>query len=263
MKPEEAFIELLDRLGANKGAAVFVNDDELHQWPSETVKALQSQELLVRAHPASSAVCPGCEQSCVMSVHTASAEKNNTASFIVCDKRSDINRVIIPPGSLTQWQCNVEFVCGFIASCLGLRSPSRQTDSISLWEIGIVSGDKRSQMLCLEVSDTLDLVVGHSKYPLAEFIGFHNRVYALDAKQIRQLVDSSTSADKRYTPSNVRREARKLKTQDRDRTLQKAYRDVKKENPGMSDTWYSLKIFKMGIAPDLSPETIRKKMKKR
>ena len=48
MKPEDALIELLDRVGANQGAAVLVNDDELLQWPSEAVKVMQSQRLVAK-----------------------------------------------------------------------------------------------------------------------------------------------------------------------------------------------------------------------
>ena len=43
------------------------------------------------------------------------------ASFIVCDKRSDINRVMVPAGRLIQWQCSAALVCEFVAAVLGLR----------------------------------------------------------------------------------------------------------------------------------------------
>ena len=116
-------------------------------------------------------------------------------------------------------------------------------------------------MLWLEASGTLTLVVGSSKVPFAEFIEFHDGAYVLDAMQIRRLADLSTTADERYTPSNTRREARKLKTQEMYETWQKAYRELKRETPGMSDVWYSQRIAKMNIAQGSSEETIRKKMK--
>jgi hypothetical protein len=70
MKPVDALIELLDRVDANHGAAVLVNDDELRQWPSEAVKAMKSQKLVTKAS-VGSAICLGCEHECVMPVHTA------------------------------------------------------------------------------------------------------------------------------------------------------------------------------------------------
>lgn len=257
----DALLELLGRVGACRDAAVLINDEELLQWPGAAVKAMKSQKLIVKARPASSVICSGCERNCVMPVYTLSAATGKHSSFIVCDKRSDVNRVSVPIERLIQWQCNVEMVSNFIATNLSLRHPARQADSDGLWEIGIVSGNKRSQMIWLEASGTLNLIVGSSKVPFAEFIEFHDDAYVLDTIQIRRLADLSTTADERYTPSNTRREARKLKTQEMYKTWQKAYQKMKRETPGMSDVWYSQRIAKMNIAQGSSEETIRKKMK--
>lgn len=74
--------------------------------------------------------------------------------------------------------------------------------------IGIARGDKRSQMLGLRVDGNLVLVTANNAVPLAESIGFRHGKYSVDVAMIRQLVDSATTADPRYTPS-ARREARK------------------------------------------------------
>lgn len=258
----DALLELLGRVGACQDAAVLVNDEELLQWPRASVKAMKSQRLIVKACPASSAICPGCESNCVMPVHTLPATTGKPSLFIVCDKRSDINRVQVLPGKITQWQSNADLVCGFVASSLGLRNRGRITDSADRWEIGVVCGDKRSQMLCLEASGTLSLVVGNSKVPLAEFIEYRDGAYLLDSSLIRQLVDSATTADNRYTPNNARREARKLDTQAMYESWRKEYRALRREKPGMSDVWYSQKIAKMDIVHGRDAETVRKQMKK-
>ena len=262
MKPVDALIELLDRVGANHGAAVLVNDDELRQWPSEAVKAMKSQRLVAKARPAASAICPGCEQQCVMPVHTVPAAARSAVSFIVCDKRNDINRVPVSAGRLIQWQCNAELVCGFIAACLGLRRSDRQTANADLWEIGVATGNKRCQMLCLQADGGLTLVVGGNKVPLAELITFCDGQYSLDGAMIRRMVDAATTADNRYTPSQVKREARKLETQELHASWQKKYRELKRSKPGKTDSWYAQKIAKMDIAQQRDPETIRKNMKK-
>ena len=70
MTPLEALIELLVRVGGCQGSAVLVSDEELSQWPREAVLAMKAQKLLVKASPASSAACPGCERDCVMPVYT-------------------------------------------------------------------------------------------------------------------------------------------------------------------------------------------------
>jgi hypothetical protein len=262
MKPVDVLIELLDRVGANQGAAVLVTDDEFCQWPSEAVKAMKSQKLVSRARPATSAICPGCEQQCVMPVHTPPAAAGSKASFIVCDKRSDINRVPVSASRLIQWQCNAELVCGVIATSLNLRRSNRQTANADLWEIGIATGNKRSQMLCLQADGGLTLVVGDNKVPLAELITFDKGQYSLDGDIISQMVDASTTADSRYTPSQAKREARKLETQALHASWQKAYRELKRSKPGRTDSWYAYRIAKMNMTPKRSPETIRKNMKK-
>ncbi len=261
MKPVAALIELLDRVGANQGAAVLVNGDELRQWPSEAVKAMQSQRLVARARPAASAICPGCEHECVMPVRTVPAAARSAVSFIVCDKRNDINRVPVSAGRLIQWKCNAELVCGFIAACLGLRWSDRKTANANQWEIGVATGNKRGQMLCLQAGGGLTLVVGSNRVPLAELIGFCDSQYSLDGAMIRRMVDAATTADNRYTPSQIKREAGKLDTQAMYESWRKAYRELRKKRRDMSDVWYSEQIAKMDIAQHRDPETIRKNMK--
>jgi len=139
----------------------------------------------------------------------------------------------------------------------GMRSATAH-----LWEIGIASGDKRSQMLCLNADGGLSLVAGCNAVPLAELIGYHDSGYALDGARVRQLVDASTTADNRYTPRNARREARKLDTQAMYESWQNAYRELKNKRPNMSDLWYSKQIAKMAIAQGRDAETIRKHIKK-
>lgn len=262
MKPLEALIELLDRVGANQGAPVFVRDDELNRWPFEAVKAMKSQKLITRARPAASTICSGCEHQCVMPVHTQLAVAGSKTLFIVCDKLSDINRVPVSASQLIQWQCNAELVCGFIAASLGLRRSERQTANTDLWEIGVATGHKRRQMLCLQADGGLTLAVGGNKVPLAELITFGDGQYSLDEEIIRQMVDAATTADNRYTPSQIKREARKLKTQALHARWQKEYRELKRSEPGRTDNWYAQKIANMDITPKRSPETIRKNMKK-
>lgn len=261
MTPQATLIELLGRVGASQGAAVLVNDDELSLWPSAAVAAMKTQHLLTKARPASSAICPGCERDCVMPVHVLPGEGKRPAhAFIACDKRGDTSRVPIPLTSLTQWQCGVDAVCGFVAASLGLRRSDKQSSSPGLFEIGVATGGKRSQMLCLQANGALALVAGSNPLPLAEAVEYHGGAYSLDGTMIRQLVDAATTADNRYTPSNAKREASKLDTQAMYASWQKEYRALKKKRPKMSDVWYSKQIEKMDIANGRSFSTIKKHM---
>jgi len=199
----------------------------LSLWPSAAVAAMKTQRLLTKARPASSAICPGCERDCVMPVHVLSAEgKRPARAFIACDKRGDTSRVPVPLTSLTQWQCGVDAVCGFVAATLGLRRSDKQATSANLFEIGIATGDKRSQMLCLQADGVLALVVGSNPLPLVELVEYHDGAYSLDGAMIRKLVDAATTADNRHTPSNAKREASKLDTQAMYASWQKEYRSL-------------------------------------
>ncbi len=262
MTPEAVLIELLGRVNAGHGAAVLVSDHELIQWPVDAVAAMKSQRLIVKARLARSVVCPGCEEECVMPVHTPPSKADHSASFIVCDKRSDINRVPVPHERLTQWRCSTDSICRFVAKSLGLRRSNQRSASADLWEIGMATGDKRSQMLCLKADGDLSLVADTNGVPLAECIGYGDGKYLVNAAMICQLVDASTSADNRYTQSIIRREARKLDTQAMYKTWQEAYLKLKKKRRNMSDVWYSQQIAKLPIAEGRNPSTIRRNMKK-
>ena len=262
MSPEEALNELLGRLEANQGKAVLVNEEELGRWAPEAVHAMKSQRLLAKGRPAASAICPGCENECSMPVHTMTAAERGATSFIVCDKSDDTSRVQVSAGRLIQWRCSIELVCGFIAASLGLRHSDRQKVNADLLEIGIAKGKKRSQMLCMQADGELTLIVGRSKVPLAELIEFRDGQYLFDGTLIRRMVDDATIADNRYTPSQVKREARKLETQAMHENWQKEYRKLKRSKQGMSDVWYAQQIAKMDIAQGRDSETIRKNMKK-
>ena len=261
MTPMDPLLELLARLGALEGATALVSEEELGRWPEAAVKALKSQKLLAKARPAASAVCPGCERDCTMPVHTLPAGPHGAASFIVCDKRSDINRVAVAAERLRQWQCGMDALCGFVAQGLGLRRSDKPPASGELWEIGIATGDKRKQMLCLTADGEVALVSGSNAVPLAEFIAYRGGEYSVDQAMIRRQVDAAAKGDSRYTPTNARREARKLDTQAMYEAWQKEYRRLKKSRPKMSDVWYSQQIAKLDVADDRNADTIKKHMK--
>lgn len=262
MTPQAVLVELLERLGAGADKTILFNEEELTCWPGEAVAALKTQKLLIKAKPATSVICPGCERECVMPVHIIPAKENLPArAFISCDKRSDISRVTVSLEKLNQWQCTIDCVCKFIVNSLELRQSNQHTDNPDLINIGIVKGNKRSQMLCLEADGALYLIAGNSQLPLTELIEYHDGAYSLDDATIRQLADSATTADNRYTPSNAKREARKLDTAAMHESWQKEYRALKKKHPNMSDTWYSQQIARKNIAKGKSAETVRKNMK--
>jgi hypothetical protein len=260
MTPQAALIELLGRVGARLGESVTFSTEELNQWPEAAVSALKSQGLLLKARPAKSVICDGCEQDCSMPVQTVTRANGSVTSFVVCDKRSDTNRVPVPAARLALWRCDAQAVCGFVAASLSLVQTTVQPSEDGLLPIGIARGNKRTQMLCLRVQGHLALVVGTDKMPLADVIGFENGGFTLDRSVIHQMVDAATTADPRHTPSTAKREAAKLDTQARYASWQKAYKALRKKRPNESDVWYSQQIAKTPIAQGRDASTIKKNM---
>lgn len=261
MTPGDTLAELLARVGARNGDQIVVINTELSQWPAEAVTALKTQRLLARARPAKSAACPGCERACAMPVQTLIRDNGAAASFVVCDKRDDINRVSIPGDLLKQWRCDAEAVCAFVAASLDIRRSNQPSSNDSLKVIGMTRGDERRQMLCLRVDGQIAVVAGGKSQPLTELVEFDNEKFSIDDKAVRALVDSATTSDSDYTPSIDRREERKVKTQAMYEDWRKAYKTLKKQRPNMSDVWYSRQIAKMDIACGRSADTIRKHIK--
>ncbi|SER35379.1 hypothetical protein SAMN05421690_10212 [Nitrosomonas sp. Nm51] len=57
MNPLDTLIEIIERVGASSVAEVQISEDDLNEWPNEAISALKKQKLLIKAKPASSAVC--------------------------------------------------------------------------------------------------------------------------------------------------------------------------------------------------------------
>lgn len=258
MTPLDALVEVLARVGAN--GEVFLSEHELDEWPAGAVSALKAQKLIAKAPPATSVICSGCEENCAMSVETTPAPSGASAFFVVCDKRSDINRVAIAAGQLVQWKTSTAAIAKFIARSLSVRWQEATSHGNQL-EIGIVKAPRKSQLLCLRSERELLLVAGTSELPLAEALNFADERFGLDVKIVQQLINNSTTSDARYTPSNAKREARKLETNARNERWRKEYRKRKKDHPDKSDAWCAIQISKSDIAEGKSSETIRKNMK--
>lgn len=188
MTPHAALIELLARVGACRGATVLVNDDELSLWPGVAVAAMKAQKLLVKARPASSAICPGCERDCVMPVHTPPAT-GAPASFIVCDKRSDVNRVPVPISKLEQWQITGGLIADALARLLGLGQPTTQAADGRQWPIGVLKGKKHNSPVTLLAGDNLTLSLAGHAVPLVDVLTFEENALALDKSALIRLVD--------------------------------------------------------------------------
>ena len=186
----EALLELLARVGASNGAVALVSEAELSEWPADAVRQLKAQKLLAKASPAVSVVCPGCEQECTMPVHTVFGRAGKAASFVVCDKRDDINRVVVPAERLRQWRCDAAAIADLITGLLDLRRPDSGNGACAgRWEIGMFKGAKHSSHLVLLADGRLTLrLAGHS-IALDDVLELESNGFKLAERTLIRLVD--------------------------------------------------------------------------
>lgn len=213
MMPQAVLIELLDRIAASHGAPVLIGADELADWPAEAVTALQSQGVITRARPAVSAVCPGCERECVMPVYTLTGAGHVAGAFIVCDKRSDINRVPVPVDRLEQWQVSGESIAGMLAALLGLHRSGRDDTSGGRWEVGLLKGAKHSSHVVMRAGNGLTLELAGHSVALAEVLALDNGTLSVDRRALTRLVNQPVAGAGDVESAAQRRERLKKRVQ--------------------------------------------------
>lgn len=209
MTADMVLIELLECIAASKGAAAFINTLEINQWPSDLVTAIKFHRILEKASPAKSAICPGCERSCIMPVNTLTNQSNITTAFIVCDKRSDINRVSISLDHIDQWQASGYLLAKLIAKLLDLPIPVNSLNTTG-WEIGIMRGSQHSSYLTL--TDDIKLLIQSTgnQFSLIELIKFVNGAFKIDKNKIIRAIDKpATSAGSIKSATQRRKEIKK------------------------------------------------------
>ncbi|MEZ5519567.1 MAG: hypothetical protein R3F41_19150 [Gammaproteobacteria bacterium] len=204
--PEDAITELLNRVAALQGATALINADELAQWRGEAVTAMKTQQLITRARPSSSAVCPGCERECVMPVHVLTDKAREPAAFIVCDKRDDINRVPVPVARLEQWQASGDSIADLLAGLLDLQRPSMGSSSVGRWEIGVFRGAKHASHLVLMAGEKLTLTLAGHSIALTDVLAMDGDTFKVDKRRLTRLVDDPVAGAGDVESAEQRRE---------------------------------------------------------
>lgn len=189
MTPQATLVELLERVAARHGAAIFVSNHEFSEWPSAAVAAMKAQGLLTKARPATSTVCPGCERECFMPVHVVTDKAREPAAFIVCDKRSDINRVPVPVSCLEQWQASGDSVAAVLADLFGLHRSGASSTDVAGWEVGMLKGAKHSSHLVLVADGTLTLSLAGHSIPLTQVLALDAHGLKVDKQALLRALD--------------------------------------------------------------------------
>ena len=235
MTPGDALMELLDRVAAVPDTAALFNAEELARWPDEAVAALQAQKIITKAQPASSTVCPGCEEECVMPVHTL-PHPAGPAAFIVCDKRDDINRVAVPITGLEQWQASGSSIADLLADLLGLRRAGAGGTSNGRWEIGMLKGAHHASHLVLLAGDRLTLTVAGHVIALSDVLAFEGDAFKVDKRTVTRLVDQPVAGAGDVESAAQRRKRLKQRVQGVKARGTKAFLKTVAEEEGISVT---------------------------
>jgi hypothetical protein len=234
MTAGDAFAEVLARVGANRGAPVFIGAQELSEWPQPAVAAMKAHKLLVKARPAASVVCPGCERECVMPVHVPPAQGAAPRAFVVCDKRSDINRVNVPIDRLEQWQASGEAVAGLIARLLKLRRPGSRDSEAARWEIGMLKGAKHGSHFVLLGNGELTLSIAGHTIVLADVLDIDGDRIAIDRRMLVRCVDHPVAGAGDAESAAARRDRIKARVQAEKEKGTKAFLKVVAAEEGIS-----------------------------
>lgn len=197
-----------------------------------------------------------------MPVHAVARAGYDPAPFVVCDKRSDINRVAIAPERLRQWKSDAEAVCNWAAGSLEVHRTKAVMPEPGLVAIGPFHGKKQPQLLLLGLGEEPSVRTATGKAtPLLLLARFQKGMFELDRSRTEALVDSSPAGDARYVPNVLKREMGKQATRERHARWRRAYLTLKAGHPGWPDSRIAKKIAGTADADGVTAETIRKNMK--
>lgn len=191
--PLAAFDELLARLTASSGGAVYLDEQELEGWPAALLHELKASQMLGKASPATSTLCPGCERACAMPVEVLSRRDDAVAAFVVCDKRIDINRVEVQVSALTRWKATGESLANALARLLQLDPRPQHADTPGRWHLGTLIGKRHKDRLVLHAGDAgLTLAVAGHAVAIGDLLSIASKGLHIDRTHLTRLVDQPT-----------------------------------------------------------------------
>lgn len=262
MTLDDVLRELIGCLGARDDCVI--GWEQTRRWPKGALDVFQKAGWLKLMAPATTVECQGCEENCFMPVQFSPAPAGQAAApYVACETRSEMGKVKIPHARLQQWQITQSQIARWISTALHLRGKPEKDAASALFRLGNVQGKQRLAELHLDLNEPVSLKTSGHTLPLSEIMFIADGQPGIDGAAVLAMVNlPPATADNRYTPSNARREARKLDTQAMYESWQKEYRDLKKKHRNKSDVWCSQQIAKKDIANSRNAETIRKNMKK-
>ena len=139
-----------------------------------------------------------------MSVHTTPGAPDSPAPFIVCDKRSDINRVAVSLSALEQWKTTGEMIAAMLAQMLGINRANSVAGDGREWFIGLFEGKKHKARVRLEARDGLNIRLAGYTVPLIEVLAINDDGLVVDKRALVRLVDKPADGSDIETPEQRR-----------------------------------------------------------
>jgi len=236
MMPEAGLIELLERIGAQRGAAIFISDHELSNWSSTAIVVMKSSGLITKAHPATSTECCGCERACIMPVHVQTNKKHQPSAFVVCDKRSDINRVPISICQLERWQASGDSIAALLAKLLELPHCITSNTNPVQWEVGVFKGKKHASHIVLQADGTLKLTLAGHSIALTEVLSLEGEAFKIDKQRLAKLIDKPATGGGNNESAAERKKRFMKRKAELIRKGHKSFLKIIAEEEGITDT---------------------------
>lgn len=214
MTADEVLVELFERLASVRGSSVVISSRELANWPANIVSAMKKQGLLSQARPAKSTICPDCERECLMPLHFMSNSAGHSQALIVCDKRDDVNRVLVTLDSLEQWQTSADALTDMLAQLSGLRGSGVTNSEAFRWEVGLLKGAKHASHLVLKIDGGLILSLAGHTVPLDEVLTFDGKLFKVDKRKLTRLADQPALGGGDVESAEQRRQRLKKRVQE-------------------------------------------------
>jgi hypothetical protein len=93
--------------------------------------------------------CPGCEESCFMSVHVRPARNQQPASaYVACDSRAEMGKVKVAMSRLRQWQITDMQVAIWLTRAFGLKGKPVRDQVSSVFTIGTLHNINSTNIIC-------------------------------------------------------------------------------------------------------------------
>lgn len=183
--------ELVERVGACRGGDTYFSADEMAHWPGELASAIRSARLLLPASRSTSTECPGCEQACWMDVHVVPGpDASGGRAFVMCDKRDDIARVVVPIERLDRMKSSGQVIADAVAPLLKMELGRPVQIEGCAWHLGTFEGARHKSPLALSFDMEPRVVVAGHAVRLVELLRFDKGRVSLDVSAVRKLVDS-------------------------------------------------------------------------